>query len=45
MGNYNVIVSNVTDVSEETDAAIFRVVSTTAPTNNAEKISNHTKIK
>jgi len=44
MGNYNVIVSNVTDVSEETDAAIFRVILTT-PTNNAEKISNHTKIK
>jgi hypothetical protein len=37
MGNYNVIVGNVTDVSEETDTAIFRLVSTKTPTNNAEK--------
>ena len=38
-------IGNVTYVSEETDAAIFTAVSKTTPTNNAEKISNHTKIK
>jgi hypothetical protein len=42
--NYDVFIGNVTDVSEENDADIFREFSTT-PTNNAEKISNHTKIK
>jgi len=41
MGNYDVFIGNVTDVSEKTGAAIFRAVSTTI--NNAEKISNHTK--
>jgi hypothetical protein len=45
MGNYDAFIGNVADFSEETGAAIFRAVSTTTPTNNAEKISNHTKIK
>ena len=44
MGKYDVFIGNVTDVSEETDAAIFCAVSTTPSTKNAEKISNHTKI-
>jgi hypothetical protein len=45
MGHEDVFIGNVTDVSEETDAAIFRAVSITPPTNNDEKISNCTKIK
>jgi len=36
MGNYDVFIGNVTHVSEETDVAIFRPVSTTTPTNKAE---------
>jgi hypothetical protein len=45
VGHDDLFIGNVTDVSEETDAAIFRAVLTTPPTNNAEKISSHTEIK
>jgi hypothetical protein len=38
MGHDDLFIGNVTDVSEETDASIFRAVLTTPPTNNADKI-------